>query len=64
MIPPCKDCKDRHIGCHAACERYQAYRVQQEEISRMRRLGVEERISYLDYKNEKTKRLGGNNEQR
>lgn len=19
---PCKDCSDRHVGCHATCERY------------------------------------------
>jgi hypothetical protein len=22
MINPCKDCKDRHINCHAECEKY------------------------------------------
>lgn len=25
-ISPCKDCKDRHIGCHAHCKKYKAYR--------------------------------------
>lgn len=20
---PCKDCADRHVGCHGKCERYQ-----------------------------------------
>ncbi len=20
--PPCKDCKDRHMGCHAKCSKY------------------------------------------
>ena len=25
MKAPCKDCQDRHVGCHADCERYQAY---------------------------------------
>ena len=23
---PCKDCPDRHIGCHLDCERYLAWR--------------------------------------
>lgn len=23
---PCKDCPDRHIGCHSDCERYLAWR--------------------------------------
>ena len=22
---PCKDCGDRTVGCHGACEKYQAY---------------------------------------
>ena len=22
---PCKDCKDRHVGCHGKCERYKAF---------------------------------------
>lgn len=23
---PCKDCPDRHIGCHSGCERYLAWK--------------------------------------
>ena len=23
---PCKDCKDRHIGCHGKCEKYLEYK--------------------------------------
>lgn len=22
---PCKDCPDRHIGCHAECDKYKAF---------------------------------------
>lgn len=22
---PCKDCKERHVGCHAECEMYKEY---------------------------------------
>jgi len=22
---PCKDCTDRYVGCHAACEKYDAF---------------------------------------
>lgn len=25
-IAPCKDCKDRHIGCHGKCEKYLEYK--------------------------------------
>ena len=24
-IPPCKDCEDRHIGCHSKCKQYKAF---------------------------------------
>lgn len=30
MKPPCKDCKDRHVGCHGACERYKQYKTELE----------------------------------
>lgn len=23
--PPCKDCTERHIGCHGHCEAYKAF---------------------------------------
>lgn len=25
MKVPCKDCKDRELGCHSQCERYKEY---------------------------------------
>ena len=27
MEPPCKDCQQRKIGCHAKCEEYLAYAI-------------------------------------
>lgn len=30
MKPPCKDCKDRHVGCHGDCERYKQYKAELE----------------------------------
>lgn len=32
MIAPCKDCPDRVVGCHGKCEKYQAYRVEVDEL--------------------------------
>lgn len=26
IASPCKDCEERHIGCHSECERYADYR--------------------------------------
>lgn len=28
MTPPCKGCAERAVGCHAVCEKYQAYRAE------------------------------------
>lgn len=25
VTQPCKDCLDRHIGCHSTCDRYAAF---------------------------------------
>lgn len=30
MVAPCKDCADRHVGCHATCKAYIAYAVERE----------------------------------
>ena len=27
MIAPCKDCVERHVGCHASCPRYAEYKA-------------------------------------
>jgi hypothetical protein len=29
---PCKDCKDRYIGCHGKCERYAEFKEEGERI--------------------------------
>lgn len=26
MTAPCKNCKDRYLGCHSECEKYIAYK--------------------------------------
>lgn len=33
---PCKDCVDRHIGCHARCERYATYKAKNAQIKEAR----------------------------
>lgn len=37
----CKDCVDRHIGCHAECTKYAEEKMQREEARANRRKGVE-----------------------
>jgi len=31
VYAPCKDCPDRHIKCHASCERYADYKKRANE---------------------------------
>ena len=28
---PCKDCPDRHIGCHSECDKFADYTIRQEQ---------------------------------
>lgn len=57
---PCKDCPDRHLKCHATCERFLEYRKKyQEERKRIfEEDSIEKAIRGLNYtsasKHEKT----------
>lgn len=33
----CKDCKDRHIGCHGKCESYKEFQRRNAEINKRKR---------------------------
>ena len=32
MTAPCKDCPERHMGCHSKCEKYIEYHKFREEV--------------------------------
>ena len=36
MTAPCKDCNDRHTGCHAECEKYKRF-AEEREYNRQER---------------------------
>lgn len=36
MITCCRHCSDRHVGCHAECEKYKAARQEHDEWLRRR----------------------------
>jgi hypothetical protein len=38
MKAPCKDCKERHQGCHAECEQYQIYHAECVKASKKRKV--------------------------
>lgn len=54
---PCKDCPDRHLGCHGTCEKYQEYKKRHdEEVAALQ----SEKDAYADmynYREEKVRRL-------
>lgn len=29
---PCKDCRERNLGCHSSCERYAAYKAENDKL--------------------------------
>lgn len=46
--PPCRYCKDRVVGCHGVCEKYQEYNAEREKIRQQRRYDN----SYYQYRRE------------
>ncbi len=32
----CKDCPNRHVGCHATCPDYAAFKLEQEKIKELK----------------------------
>lgn len=34
IYAPCKDCKERVVGCHATCKIYKKYREQLEQFNK------------------------------
>lgn len=38
---PCKDCAERHLGCHSKCEKYEEYSSERSELRRQRMIDHE-----------------------
>lgn len=47
----CKDCEDRHAGCHSDCERYARYKAISEE--RRKKMLDEKELNRLLRRNKK-----------
>lgn len=41
MTNSCKDCPNRHVGCHGECEKYKAYCAELEKERQRRKLLIE-----------------------
>lgn len=55
---PCKECTERHVGCHATCEGYQAFVKECERVREERRKRNEE-IHFQKQSIRKNKKKGG-----
>ena len=53
MKQPCYNCPDRHIGCHAQCERYKAYTAEYQKQKRQQEGDRE----FRDYTRERCERM-------
>ncbi len=51
----CRDCKRRHIGCHADCKEYNEYKKMIECEKENRKVDIE----YYSHKNDVFKKSGG-----
>lgn len=58
LIAPCKDCKDRVVGCHSVCEKYITYRIlkDKENEDREKQAALERDLNIIE-KNRKRKRI-------
>ena len=44
----CKDCENRHIGCHSTCESYNDYRKEKDEENAKIREKIRAETDYID----------------
>lgn len=45
-VAPCKDCKNRHLSCHSACDTYQAYAKDAKEYTENIRAAKADHYAY------------------
>ena len=56
---PCKDCKERVLGCHSICEKYLKFKKDtQEEKEKIiaSKIIDQQQIAYLSYQSERRRR--------
>lgn len=58
MIYPCKDCTDRHEGCHATCEKYLECAKKRKEMNEKMRREKENKDAIYNMRNKKFRSLG------
>lgn len=48
----CYGCEERHVGCHSGCERYLAWKKEQEKINGTDEAAWQERDLVFTYRND------------
>lgn len=46
---PCRECKDRVVGCHGTCERYKAWKVRQIDAARKANESMRDSAENIQY---------------
>lgn len=46
---PCKDCKERNMGCHSKCETYKRWRKVLNEVKKDMKIINDDEIMQIDY---------------
>jgi len=54
---PCKNCTERHMGCHAECEKYRKAREETDAAREKERLHRETEAYFADYAKETLRRM-------
>lgn len=50
QMSPCKDCEDRHRGCHDRCEAYKDFRNEIDKANAQRHEATRKEHEFRDYK--------------
>ena len=58
-VNPCRNCKERKVGCHGECSKYKAWRQEYEEQTAAARHRMHQKgIGYLGIHFKKTRKRG------
>lgn len=55
IVPPCKDCTDRHYACHDVCAGYKHYKLKLKEFAETKRRVEQKEFNYHIAANKKNK---------
>lgn len=54
---PCKNCEDRHVGCHSECDRYKKFKEEHESEKAVIREIKDKRNALNDFRSEQIQKV-------